>query len=82
MPDIFAKHKIGHLSASTINQWIQQPALCLLKLGGFSDGEAGSSAWRGSGVDKALTKAALTRRSAAACGTPSMMAWLTTSTAS
>ena len=58
MPDIFAKHKIGHLSASTINQWIQQPALCLLKLGGFSDGEAGSSAWRGNGVDRALTKAA------------------------
>tara|TARA_Y100000385_G_scaffold270193_1_gene309020 strand:- start:1167 stop:1943 length:777 start_codon:yes stop_codon:yes gene_type:complete len=58
MTDVFAKHNIGHLSASTINSWIQQPALCLLKLGGFSDGEAGASAWRGSSVDRAVTKAA------------------------
>ncbi len=58
MTDVFAKHNIGHLSASTINSWIQQPALCLLKLGGFSDGEAGAAAWRGSSVDRAVTKAA------------------------
>ena len=58
MTDVFAKHNIEHLSASTINSWIQQPALCLLKLGGFSDGEAGASAWRGSSVDRAVTKAA------------------------
>ena len=56
MKNVFEHHGLGHLSASTINQWIQQPALCLLKIGGFSDGEAGAAAWRGSGVDRAVTK--------------------------
>ena len=58
MKNVFEHHGLGHLSASTINQWIQQPALCLLKIGGFNDGEAGAAAWRGSGVDRAVTKAA------------------------
>mgnify|MGYP003132538091 CR=1 FL=1 len=52
----FEKHHIDHLSATTINLFISQPAMCLLKLSGYRS-EVGASAWRGSAVDKTLTNA-------------------------
>lgn len=48
----FEKHGINYLSASTINLWIMQPALCLLKISGITDQGAGPSAWRGNAVDR------------------------------
>lgn len=54
----FEKHGITYLSASTINQWVSQPALCLLKIAGITDSGAGPAAWRGTGADRAITKAA------------------------
>ena len=48
----FKRHGIEHLSASTINTWIAQPALCLLKIAGIKDGEAGPAAWRGNAIDR------------------------------
>lgn len=56
----FEKHGINHLSASRLNKWIMQPALCLLELAGVSD-KAGPAAWRGTAVDKAVTKSAFER---------------------
>lgn len=50
----FEKHGLMHLSASTINLWISQPALALLKIAGIDDGEAGAAAWRGKAADIAL----------------------------
>ena len=58
MKSVFKKHDVNHLSASTINLWISQPALCLLKIAGLSDHEAGPAAWRGSATDIAITEAA------------------------
>jgi len=54
--NVFEKHNIDHLSASTINLFIAQPAMCLLKLTGYKS-QVGASAWRGSSVDKTLTTA-------------------------
>src|SRR5210317_1955396 len=54
--NVFEKHNIDHLSASTINLFISQPAMCLLKLTGYKS-QVGASAWRGSAVDKTLTTA-------------------------
>ena len=48
----FKKHGVEYLSASTINLWIAQPALCLLKIAGIRDGEAGPAAWRGNAIDR------------------------------
>ena len=48
----FVKHGMKHLSPSTINLWITQPSLCLLKIAGITD-EAGPAAWRGNAVDRA-----------------------------
>lgn len=59
MTNAFERHGVMHLSASTINGWITQPALTLLKIAGISDSEAGPAAWRGQGVDRAAAKAAL-----------------------
>ena len=57
MKDPFETHGIANLSASTINQFIQQPALCLMKIAGYKS-QAGATAWRGNGVDRAMAKAA------------------------
>jgi hypothetical protein len=57
MKDPFEHHGVMNLSASTINLFIQQPALCLMKIAGYTS-QAGASAWRGSGVDRAVAKAA------------------------
>lgn len=56
--NVFEKHNVMYLSASTVNLFISQPAMCLLKIAGLTDSEAGPAAWRGTGVDKALTKLA------------------------
>tara|TARA_Y100001937_G_scaffold13157_1_gene17205 strand:+ start:10344 stop:11108 length:765 start_codon:yes stop_codon:yes gene_type:complete len=53
--DIWMKHNVGHLSPSTLNLWISQPAKCLLKIGGLIESEAGASAWRGTATDRAIT---------------------------
>jgi len=58
MTNAFERHGVMHLSASTINGWITQPALTLLKIAGIKDEEAGPSAWRGQGADRAAAKAA------------------------
>ena len=52
--NIFEKHNIHYLSPSTINLFISQPALCMLKLAGYTDDEVGPPAWRGTAVDKAV----------------------------
>ena len=57
MKSHFEKHGLMYLSASTINLWISQPSLCLLKIAGFQDDEIGPSVWRGFAVDNALGKA-------------------------
>ena len=57
MKSHFEKHGLMYLSASTINLWISQPSLCLLKIAGFQDDEIGPSVWRGVAVDNALSKA-------------------------
>jgi len=49
-------HNIEYLSASRINLFIADPAMCLLRMTGYTS-YAGASAWRGNGVDKALTTA-------------------------
>mgnify|MGYP003135623931 CR=1 FL=1 len=58
MASVFEKHGLHYLSPSTINLWISQPAMCLLKIAGFSDGQVGAAAWRGTAADRAITKAA------------------------
>jgi len=62
MKSAFKKHDVYYLSPSTINLWISQPALCLLKIAGLSDGAAGPAAWRGTAADKAITEAAFKPR--------------------
>ena len=54
----FKKHKIEYLSPSMINQFVECPALTMLKIMGITDGEAGPSAWRGTAVEKSLTNLA------------------------
>lgn len=53
--DVWTKHNVGHLSPSTLNLWVSQPAKCLLKIGGLIGSEAGASAWRGTATDRAIT---------------------------
>lgn len=55
----FEKHGVSYLSPSTINLFISQPALCLLKIAGITDGGAGPAAWRGQGVDRVASMAAM-----------------------
>jgi hypothetical protein len=59
MKNAFEHHGVMNLSPSTINNWITQPALTLLKIAGITDGGAGPAAWRGQGADRAAAKAAL-----------------------
>lgn len=51
-------HGVHYLSPSTINLWVAQPALCLLKIAGITDGGAGPAAWRGISADRMITQAA------------------------
>ena len=54
--NVFEKHGVMHLSATTIGLWISQPARCLMKIAGKLDGSVGASAWRGTAVDKVMTR--------------------------
>ena len=53
----YQTHDITHLSASTINRFILNPAHCLVQMMGVK-GAAGPAAWRGSAVDKIAFEAA------------------------
>ena len=53
----FLNHNVEHLSASSINLFIADPCLFLLKVGGFKS-EAGPAAWRGTAVDSIAFAAA------------------------
>lgn len=50
---VFEKHGVGHVSASTINGWIDQPALTLLKIAGIK-GDPSPAMWRGSASEHAM----------------------------
>ena len=54
--NVFEKHGVMHLSASTLNLWVSQPARCLMKIADKLDGSVGASAWRGTAVDKVVTR--------------------------
>jgi len=58
MTNAFERHGIHYLSPSKLNQWISQPALCLLNISGIRDEIASPAAWRGQGADRAAAKAA------------------------
>jgi hypothetical protein len=57
MNDPFEAHKVGHLSASSINEYIQNPARWLLHVSGYRDNAGIPAMWRGTAIDKAITKA-------------------------
>lgn len=59
MNDPFEHHEVGHLSASSINEYIQNPARWLLHVSGFRDRAGVPAMWRGTAVDKAITAALL-----------------------
>ena len=61
MKNVFERHGLANLSPSRINTFITNPAMCLLNIAGFKD-SAGPSAWRGTSVDKAVTKAGMDRK--------------------
>lgn len=54
----FDKHGVEYVSASLINNWVEQPSLALLKIAGIRDGEAGPAAWRGTSAEHAMNIAA------------------------
>ena len=56
----FETHGVGHLSASTINSFISNPCIALMKIAGYSD-PVGAAAWRGTAIDKVVTKAGFDR---------------------
>jgi len=51
----FEKHNVGHLSASSINEFITNPQRWILHVSGFRDRFGIPAMWRGTAVDKALT---------------------------
>ena len=57
--DVFAHHGVGHLSPSSLNLFIMQPAWALLKISGVKDTGVGPAAWRGSAIDKVTQKLAV-----------------------
>ena len=59
MNDPFEHHGVTHLSASSINEYIQNPARWLLHVSGFRDNSGVPAMWRGTAVDKAITSALL-----------------------
>jgi hypothetical protein len=50
---VFEKHGMSHVSASTINGFIDQPALALLKIAGIR-GDASPAMWRGTASEHAM----------------------------
>ena len=55
--DPFETHNVGHLSPSSINEYIQNPSRWLLRVSGYRDNSGIPAMWRGIAVDKAITKA-------------------------
>lgn len=51
--NVFEKHGMSHLSAATVNGWISQPALALLKIAGIK-GDPSPAMWRGSASEHAM----------------------------
>jgi hypothetical protein len=50
----FENHNVGHLSASSINEYITNPQRWILHVSGFRDRFGIPAMWRGTAVDKAL----------------------------
>ena len=59
MNDPFEHHGVGHLSASSINEYIQNPARWLLHVSGYRDRAGIPAMWRGTAVDRAITSAVM-----------------------
>ena len=59
MNDPFEHHGVSHLSASSINEYIQNPARWLLHVSGYRDTAGIPAMWRGKAVDQAITAALL-----------------------
>ena len=59
MNDPFEHHGVGNLSASSINEYIQNPARWLLHVSGYRDNIGIPAMWRGKAVDQAITAALL-----------------------
>ena len=57
MKNPFEHHEVGHLSASSINEYISNPQRWLLHVSGYRDNIGIPAMWRGTAVDKAITKA-------------------------
>ena len=58
MNDPFQQHGVKNLSASSINEYIANPARWILHVSGFRDRQGVPAMWRGIAVDKALSRAA------------------------
>jgi len=56
MNDPFEAHGVTHLSASSINEFIANPARWLLHVSGHRDSVGIPAMWRGKAIDKAITK--------------------------
>lgn len=54
MNDPFEVHQLNHLSASSINTFIQNPAKFILQVSGYRDQVGAPAMWRGIAVDFAL----------------------------
>jgi len=52
----FEQHGINHISASSINQYITNPARWVLQVSGFRDSFGSPAMWRGIAVDDAICK--------------------------
>ena len=57
MNDPFEHHGVSHLSASSINEYIQNPARWLLHVSGYRDNIGIPAMWRGKAVDQAIHEA-------------------------
>ena len=53
----FEKHNVTHLSASSINEYIANPAKWVLRVSGYKDIFGNPAMWRGSATDNAICKA-------------------------
>lgn len=58
---VFERHGMSHVSASTINGFIDQPALTLLKIAGIK-GDPSPAMWRGSAAEHAMNLFAAGRK--------------------
>jgi hypothetical protein len=55
MSNAFAKHGIQHLSASSLNEWINSPLIWSIRYLGKHRDEYAPAAWRGQAVEDGLT---------------------------